>query len=322
MAIAVRGYYEVSDWMATATSAPVTGVGWTSGDVIVVAGWLSDVSATVVAPTNANLTFTSRLSAGSAGLGVSYIYTAKSTSTETSQTIAGGRTGSTNAVGSGVWVLSGADDYTAGATSNRTDDGENPQSMTVSAGSAVIGVMADWNATGTGSTGLTGSGTQTDREADVDGTYGGVWAGGWVGTASGTFDFGVDDYTGFSHSQCYAEIAVSAATGATVTPSPVAATASVTTVTPSSGSTIAAVSVAGVTSIVTPTVTGSDIFGLTAITFDDDRIDLAWTDEGSDEWQIERDDVIIDTAQTNSYADTGLDPATLYSYRVRGVILP
>ena len=65
---------------------------------------------------------------------------------------------------------------------------------------------------------------------------------------------------------------------------------------------------------------------LTAIAFDSDRIDLAWIDNADDEdgFKIERspdgsDWTQIDTAAADaeSYNDTGLDPNTLYYYRVR-----
>lgn len=68
---------------------------------------------------------------------------------------------------------------------------------------------------------------------------------------------------------------------------------------------------------------------LTATTFDDDRIDLAWTDNSDNEtgFEIERSltgvggwSLIHTTAaDVESYSDTGLDPETEYFYRVRAV---
>jgi chitodextrinase len=59
---------------------------------------------------------------------------------------------------------------------------------------------------------------------------------------------------------------------------------------------------------------------LSATAISDDQIDLTWaasTDNvGVTGYNIYRDNVLIDTSPTNSYSDTGLDPATEYEYEV------
>jgi len=63
---------------------------------------------------------------------------------------------------------------------------------------------------------------------------------------------------------------------------------------------------------------------LVATTVDDDSIDLDWDAvTGADAYVVERDDspwvVLDDYVLTNSYTDSGLDPSTEYTYRVRSV---
>ena len=59
---------------------------------------------------------------------------------------------------------------------------------------------------------------------------------------------------------------------------------------------------------------------LSATAISADQIDLTWdasTDNvGVTGYNVYRDDVLIDTSPTNAYADSGLDPATLYQYEV------
>jgi hypothetical protein len=61
---------------------------------------------------------------------------------------------------------------------------------------------------------------------------------------------------------------------------------------------------------------------LIATAVSDDQIDLTWdVFTGAIGYDIERDTlVIVSDHPTNSYSDTGLDPSTLYTYRVRAVI--
>jgi hypothetical protein len=60
---------------------------------------------------------------------------------------------------------------------------------------------------------------------------------------------------------------------------------------------------------------------LSATAMSSSQIDLSWTDNANNEtvFKIERDSVQIDTvgANVSSYSDTGLDPLTTYTYRVR-----
>jgi formylglycine-generating enzyme required for sulfatase activity len=61
--------------------------------------------------------------------------------------------------------------------------------------------------------------------------------------------------------------------------------------------------------------------GLTATAVRDSEIDLTWTDNSNYEsgFDIERDSPVVASvgADTTSYSDTGLNPETLYTYRVR-----
>ena len=48
-------------------------------------------------------------------------------------------------------------------------------------------------------------------------------------------------------------------------------------------------------------------------------VELSWTTGGSwAAYQVERDGAVIDTVAVRTYTDTGLDPSTEYTYRVRG----
>jgi hypothetical protein len=65
-----------------------------------------------------------------------------------------------------------------------------------------------------------------------------------------------------------------------------------------------------------PALTGPT--GLTATPITSSRIDLVWTaTSGAIGYDVERNSVIVASPVTKSYSDTGLTPATLYSYRVR-----
>lgn len=210
MAIAVRNFYEVSNWYATGTSNDVTGCAWESGDVVVVAQYVSDDnSVSLVAPTNANLTFTLRNSQTSSGTSNAQvrIYTATAGSAQTSQTITSGRSGLTNANGACVWVLSGADAYVGGwANGNESTTTYNPGS-----GSAILYMCADWNAAGGALTATTNSGTRTEREDSVNGSWGSMFVHDWIGVSSGSSSWGITSYTGLKVAQVGIEISEAAA---------------------------------------------------------------------------------------------------------------
>jgi hypothetical protein len=62
---------------------------------------------------------------------------------------------------------------------------------------------------------------------------------------------------------------------------------------------------------------------LTATAVSSSQIDLNWDDvPGADEYQVERDGVIIANTASSSYSDTGLTASTLYAYRVRALMVP
>jgi hypothetical protein len=64
--------------------------------------------------------------------------------------------------------------------------------------------------------------------------------------------------------------------------------------------------------------------GLVALPYNDDRVDLSWEAiAGASGYDVERDGTIVAwEVIPTSYSDTGLDPATLYSYRVRATRPP
>jgi hypothetical protein len=203
--VAVRNYYEVSNWFATGTSNNVTGVAWTDGDLIVTAQWVSDQqeSSAIVAPTNANLTFTLRQNSPNTGSEADVqIHTAPATSTETAQTITSGRTGATNANGCAVWVLQSANAYVGGfANNNESATTYNPGS-----GSAMLGIVADWSAAISPATGTTGSGTLTERQDSTDASWGDVWVAEWIGVDAGSDSWGITSYSGGQVAQAFIEI--------------------------------------------------------------------------------------------------------------------
>jgi hypothetical protein len=74
---------------------------------------------------------------------------------------------------------------------------------------------------------------------------------------------------------------------------------------------------------VPPPSTSTQVQNLIATAASSDQIDLTWNDVGvltGETFDIERDgNVIVYDHPTNSYSDTGLDPNTQYTYRVRAV---
>lgn len=206
MAIGIT-YYEVSDWMATGTTNNVTGVAWNDGDLICTAQWVSDQGSgtAISAPTNANLTFTQRQNTTETGAAVDVqIHTAPATSTETAQTITSGRTGTTNANGCGVWVLSNHGGYVGGFASNA----ESAQSYNPGAGSIMLGMIGDWSDAISPTTGLTASGTLTEREDTSNASWGAVWVGDWNDVSAGSDSWGIQaaDYSGSQVAQAFIEV--------------------------------------------------------------------------------------------------------------------
>jgi len=86
-----------------------------------------------------------------------------------------------------------------------------------------------------------------------------------------------------------------------------------------------------VTATGTTTVTASAVWdvppqvplNLTATTFNETRIDVDWDETvfGATGYDIERDGtIIVFDHPTSDYSDTGLAPATTFTYRARAVI--
>ncbi len=199
MALSVT-YYGPSNWFETGdTSRDVTGVAWSSGDIIVALGITEDASRTFSTPTNANLTFTQQVTPGStANECKTYCWTATAGSAQTGQTIAATISNSVHIGGVAVFVVTGSPSGTTGGVTNYT---ESNLSITVAAGDVVCYALGDWNATTPTKTPATGSGTATERVDTGNGSNYGVWAADWVGTSAGTFSFGPNNYTGLKSSQ-------------------------------------------------------------------------------------------------------------------------
>jgi hypothetical protein len=199
MALSVT-YSQPSDWFyGSGTARNITGVAWSSGDIIVVIGVTEDNSRTLTAPTNANLTFTQRVTPGNTGNECkTYCWSATAGSSQTGQTIAATISASGSHGGIAVWVVTGSPSGVTGGVTNYT---ESALSIAVGAGDIVCYAFADWNATTPGKTPATGSGTATERVDTGNGSTYGVYMADWVGTSSGTFSFGPNNYTGLKSSQ-------------------------------------------------------------------------------------------------------------------------
>lgn len=221
--LSIAQWATVTSWFTTGgngTTKTVTGLSWSSGDIVVAYGGLASMVAgnSLSTPTNANLTFTLQTSVTT---GVdqetgSYLWTATAGSSQTSQTITSqiNTSGGSEAHGIAVWVVTGSPSGTTNAASNQT---ETAFSLTTTADSIVIYALDDWNATNPPNrTMMTGSGTSTERRDAGDATTHAQYMGEWVGTSSGTFGFGPNtadgstpttaDYTSLKVSQAIIEV--------------------------------------------------------------------------------------------------------------------
>jgi hypothetical protein len=217
MAVSVVSFSQVSNWFSSPTSQTITSLAWTAGDVIVVvAGKENAFNPTdLSAPTNANLTFTSRASSTSGGSNECAIWcwTATAESSQTGQTITVADI-STLSFGFGVWILSGASGSFANASANLT---ESAFTFTPTADSGVIYGFMDWNANTSNQTITTGTGTATERVDDGDGASYGQYLGDWMGVAASSTSFGVTSYSGTQVAHVVIEV-LAAAAAATSSP--------------------------------------------------------------------------------------------------------
>jgi hypothetical protein len=183
-----------ADWNETGTSTrSVSGISWQTDDLIVAAGTAFNSTITLTTPTNANLTFSTitSLTDGGAGECPLWIWSAKATSTQSSQTISTTISDSTRAGQMCIWVIRRAGDPHDSQTS-RT---EATLSSTTVIGDVLLFFLTDFQANAAGRTGVAGSGTLTERtDTQASGSYY-VWAGDWANTGSGSFSFGLTDYT-------------------------------------------------------------------------------------------------------------------------------
>jgi hypothetical protein len=206
MALSIAQFTQVSNWFAP-NGKNITGVNWSSGDIIVViTGAESDASTATDTPSNANLTFGAAKAtqdAASAGDTQIRVWSATAGSSQSSQTIAITGTASFNN-GGACWVVTGSPTGTTNATANLN---ESATSRTVAAGSVVIYGHMDWNATNPqGKTPATGSGSSTERRDAGDGGSYGQYLCEWVGVSAGTFSFGTNNYTSLQVAQCVIEV--------------------------------------------------------------------------------------------------------------------
>ena len=249
MAVSVVSFNATSTLQTNTTPKTVTGLSWSSGDVIVVAGGCEASTGVMGTPTNANLTFTLRQSVTDGGSNESpaWVWTAVAGSAQSSQTISAAKTGFASVVwGFGVWVLTGTDDYATGFSSRS----ESAQSLTTSTGSAVVFWLSDWNASNPpDKTPSTGSGTATERLDAGNGSNWAHWAADWVGTTAGTTTYGPNNFTSLQVGQVAVEI--TAAAGALpITPTGASVSVGAGTLTVAAGA--VAVTPAGASVAVTP----------------------------------------------------------------------
>jgi len=209
MALSVASYTQSTDFEAAATGNPsITGLSWSSGDVIVVVCLTYDGTVTSSSVTNGNLTFSLAASAATGGSAESYayLYTATAGSSQTSQTITLNWAGTTTQrAGGAAFVITGSPTGIANATGDQL---EAAFSKTVTAGSVCIYAHAEFNST-SGKTILAGSGTATERH-DAGPNYG-RYIGQWVGTAAGTFSFGISSYAGTKVGKVFVEVTFASA---------------------------------------------------------------------------------------------------------------
>lgn len=205
MAASVTSWTGPADWTETGTGTrSVTGVTWSSGDLIVVGGAAFDSTVTLGVPTNANLTFTELVSLTDGGSSESpvWFWTATASTSQSSQTISCTISNSSRQGQPMAWVIAGA----GAATNTGSSRSEAAISRTVAAESLVVFLLIDFNATAAGRTGTTGSGTHAERlDTQVPSAFY-VWAGDWTGTSSGTFNFGITDYTSLKVGQIVFEV--------------------------------------------------------------------------------------------------------------------
>jgi len=209
MAVSVASWAQ-SVWN-TAVNKTITGVSWTSGDVVVVVGGTASDTTTLATPTNANLTFALQASE-TTGVGntecCAYVWTAVAVSTQSAQSIVSTGAGGSEFRGIAVWVFTPTAGETLGVGVSAAGKVESSLSLTVSAGSAVVYGGFDWNASAAGKTGSTGSGTLTEQSDQNASNYT-LWIGDWVTTSSGTFGFGVSSYSGWVVAQVAVEVTAS-----------------------------------------------------------------------------------------------------------------
>lgn len=210
MAVSVASFNQVADWFVSTTPRTITGLSWTSGDVVVVVGGAETASTSVATPTNANLTFALQASETSGGSGEAaiWVWIAVAGSSQSSQTIQATATGG-QWWGFAVWVSSGASGSVANATADLTD---SAFTFTPTVDSLVIYGHMDWNAT-SGKTITAGTGTPTER-FDANGSNYGVYLGDWVNVAASSASFGISSYAGVQIARARIEVL---ATGGAVT---------------------------------------------------------------------------------------------------------
>lgn len=214
MALSIAQFAQPSNWyLATGTNRGVTGVAWSSGDVIVAIGGCEAASYTFGTPANANLTFSlgNSVTAGTTNECNCYVWTATAGSSQTGQAITVTISDSAKMGGIAVWVVTGSPTGVGDLVANQTEVG--PGIVCVS-GSVVCYAHFDWNATNPqGKTPATGSGTATERVDQGNTDNYGIYAADWVGTAAGTHTVGPNNYTSLKVAQGSAEVLPPAAGG-------------------------------------------------------------------------------------------------------------
>ena len=197
----IVSYHETVNWTETGTSNGIgsSDVDWVEGDVVVVAGAGGDASAIdLIGPDNVNLSFTQwvDVDAGTAGDCVVGIWDVQAPSTIYGTSLTYTKTAGAEPFGASCWVIAGSTGTERGYTGSRAEEAMTMGTQDL--GSTVIAIVADDDG-GSGFTGITNSGTLTERVDTGDATSLGVWVGDWAGVDAEAGSWGITDYSGLTN---------------------------------------------------------------------------------------------------------------------------
>lgn len=181
----------------TATTSPQTvTIDFQAGDVIVAIEGEASGDGNPAVPTASGLTFTSQQYVnGTAGNNADIrISTAVAASSGTGVTVTATYSG-TDPRYLAVYVIAGGSVGSSGQVMAAAQGDSGLINLTPAAGDIVIYATADWWPDTAAKTGVTASGTLTERlDGSVAGLYS-YWIGDWAGVSAGSANFGVTSYT-------------------------------------------------------------------------------------------------------------------------------